>query len=44
MGSAVKKHKLFGIVPPMVTPFRDDGTIAEDALRAETRTLPRIRR
>ena len=28
-----------GIVPPMVTPFRSDSTIDEDALRAETRYL-----
>jgi 4-hydroxy-tetrahydrodipicolinate synthase len=28
-----------GIVPPMVTPFRPDGSIDEDALRAETRYL-----
>lgn len=27
---------IFGIVPPMTTPFRDDNTIDEDALRAET--------
>lgn len=35
----MKTPHLFGIVPPMVTPFRDDGSIDEDALRAETRTL-----
>jgi 4-hydroxy-tetrahydrodipicolinate synthase len=28
---------IYGIVPPMTTPFRPDGTIDEDALRAETR-------
>jgi len=27
---------IYGIVPPMTTPFRPDGTIDEDALRAET--------
>jgi 4-hydroxy-tetrahydrodipicolinate synthase len=30
---------IFGIVPPMTTPFRDDDTIDETALRAETRHL-----
>ena len=30
---------IFGIVPPMVTPFRPDGTIDEEALRADTRYL-----
>jgi 4-hydroxy-tetrahydrodipicolinate synthase len=30
---------IFGIVPPMTTPFRDDDTIDEDALRAETRYM-----
>ena len=30
---------IYGIVPPMVTPFRPDGTIDEDALRADTRYL-----
>jgi len=30
---------IFGIVPPMTTPFRDDDTIDEQALRAETRYL-----
>lgn len=30
---------IFGIVPPMVTPFRADGTIDEGALRTETRYL-----
>lgn len=28
-----------GIIPPMVTPFRPDGTIDESALRAETKYL-----
>ena len=28
-----------GIIPPMVTPFRADGTIDEDALRADARYL-----
>lgn len=32
-------EKIAGIVPPMVTPFRPDGTIDEDALRAETQYL-----
>ena len=30
---------IFGIVPPMTTPFRDDNTIDEDAIRAETRYM-----
>ena len=30
---------IFGIVPPMTTPFRDDDTIDERSLRAETRHL-----
>jgi 4-hydroxy-tetrahydrodipicolinate synthase len=30
---------IFGIVPPMTTPFRDNDTIDEDALRAETRYM-----
>ncbi len=30
---------IHGIVPPMTTPFRADGTIDEDALRAETRYM-----
>jgi 4-hydroxy-tetrahydrodipicolinate synthase len=30
---------IFGIVPPMTTPFRDDNTIDVDALRAETRYM-----
>ncbi len=30
---------IYGIVPPMTTPFRLDGTIDEDALRAETRYM-----
>ena len=30
---------VFGIVPPMTTPFRADDTIDEDALRAEVRYL-----
>ena len=32
-------QRIFGIVPPMVTPFRPDGTIDLDALQAETRYL-----
>jgi 4-hydroxy-tetrahydrodipicolinate synthase len=30
---------IFGIVPPMTTPFRADDTLDEDALRAETRYM-----
>ena len=30
---------IYGIVPPMVTPFREDNSIDEDALRKETRYL-----
>ena len=30
---------IFGIVPPMTTPFRDDDTIDENALRAEARYM-----
>jgi 4-hydroxy-tetrahydrodipicolinate synthase len=30
---------IFGIVPPMTTPFREDNTIDEDAIRAETRYM-----
>lgn len=30
---------IYGIVPPMVTPFKPDGTIDEEALRADTRYL-----
>jgi 4-hydroxy-tetrahydrodipicolinate synthase len=30
---------IYGIVPPMTTPFRPDGTIDEDPLRAETRYM-----
>jgi 4-hydroxy-tetrahydrodipicolinate synthase len=36
---AMKKHNLFGIVPPMITPFGADNAIDEDSLRAETRYL-----
>jgi 4-hydroxy-tetrahydrodipicolinate synthase len=32
-------ERIFGIVPPMTTPFRTDDTIDEAALRAETRYL-----
>jgi dihydrodipicolinate synthase/N-acetylneuraminate lyase len=28
-----------GIIPPLVTPFRDDGTIDEQAHRAEVRYM-----
>jgi 4-hydroxy-tetrahydrodipicolinate synthase len=31
--------RIHGIVPPLVTPFRPDDTVDEDALRAETRYL-----
>jgi 4-hydroxy-tetrahydrodipicolinate synthase len=30
---------IYGVVPPMTTPFRPDDTIDEDALRAETRHM-----
>ena len=33
------RTRIAGIVPPMTTPFRDDDTIDEAALRAETRYL-----
>ena len=33
------RENIFGIIPPMTTPFRSDGTIVEDALRAETRYM-----
>jgi 4-hydroxy-tetrahydrodipicolinate synthase len=33
------KEGIHGIVPPMITPFRPDDTIDEDALRAETRYM-----
>jgi 4-hydroxy-tetrahydrodipicolinate synthase len=32
-------EEIQGIVPPMTTPFRDDDTIDENALRAETRYM-----
>lgn len=32
-------EEIFGIVPPMVTPFTDDDTIDEDALRSDVRYL-----
>lgn len=32
-------EEIVGIIPPMVTPFRDDGSIDEVALRAEARYL-----
>jgi 4-hydroxy-tetrahydrodipicolinate synthase len=32
-------ERIFGIIPPMTTPFRPDDTLDEDALRAETRYL-----
>jgi 4-hydroxy-tetrahydrodipicolinate synthase len=35
---------IFGIVPPMTTPFRPDGSIDEDALRAETRYMIEVAR
>lgn len=34
-----RSRRIGGIVPPMVTPFRPDGRIDEDALRVETRFL-----
>jgi 4-hydroxy-tetrahydrodipicolinate synthase len=33
---------IYGIVPPMTTPFRQDNTIDEDALRAETRYMVEV--
>ena len=33
------REDIFGIIPPLTTPFRSDGTITEDALRAETRYM-----
>jgi len=33
---------IFGVVPPMTTPFRPDDTIDEDALRAETRYMVEV--
>jgi 4-hydroxy-tetrahydrodipicolinate synthase len=33
------RERIFGIVPPMTTPFRPDDTIDEGALRTETRYL-----
>ena len=35
-------EQIFGIVPPMTTPFRDDDTIDEDAIRAETRYMVEV--
>jgi len=32
-------EEIYGIVPPLTTPFRPDDTIDEDALRAETRYM-----
>jgi len=32
-------HQIYGIIPPLVTPFRDDGSIDEQAHRAEVRFL-----
>jgi 4-hydroxy-tetrahydrodipicolinate synthase len=32
-------ERIFGIVPPMTTPFGPDDSLDEDALRAETRYL-----
>jgi 4-hydroxy-tetrahydrodipicolinate synthase len=32
-------EQIYGIVPPMTTPFREDNTLDEDALRAEARYL-----
>jgi 4-hydroxy-tetrahydrodipicolinate synthase len=33
---------IYGIVPPMTTPFRPEGTIDEDALRVETRYMVEV--
>ncbi len=33
---------IYGIVPPVTTPFRPDDTIDEPALRAETRYMVEI--
>jgi 4-hydroxy-tetrahydrodipicolinate synthase len=33
------REQISGIVPPMTTPFRSDGTLDEEALRAEARYL-----
>ena len=35
-------ENIFGIVPPMTTPFRPDDTIDVDALRAETRYMVEV--
>ena len=35
-------EQIFGIVPPMTTPFSDDNTIEEDAIRAETRYMVEV--
>ena len=35
-------ENIYGIVPPMTTPFRPDDTIDEDALRAETRYMVEV--
>lgn len=32
-------ENIYGIVPPMTTPFREDGSIDEDALRVEARYM-----
>jgi 4-hydroxy-tetrahydrodipicolinate synthase len=32
-------ERIYGIVPPMITPFRPDETLDEDAIVAETRYL-----
>jgi 4-hydroxy-tetrahydrodipicolinate synthase len=37
-------ENIYGIVPPMTTPFREDNTIDEDALRAETRHMVEVAR
>jgi dihydrodipicolinate synthase/N-acetylneuraminate lyase len=34
--------QLFGIIPPITTPFRPDGTIDEECLRAEVRYLVEV--
>ncbi len=35
---------IYGVVPPIVTPFRPDGKIDEDLLRAETKYLIEVAR
>ena len=35
-------EEIFGIVPPLTTPFRPDDTIDEDAIRADTRYMVEV--